>query len=46
MNLEKLEELEELISWNLSFGIYAEETLRFVNDISDEEKKELLSIFN
>ena len=40
MDLEEIEEIEDLVFWNLSFGISIEDTLKDIN------KLELLSLFN
>jgi hypothetical protein len=42
ISIEKLEEIEETIAWNLSFNITPLETLNDCYDLDDDQKKIVL----
>ena len=44
MNIELYEMYEDLINWNLSFGISVDDTINQL-DIEDAEKKELKKLY-
>ena len=44
MNIEEFELYDDLIGWNLSFGISIKDTIDDLN-IDDDKKKELYKIF-
>jgi hypothetical protein len=44
MNIELLLLYEDLINWNLSFGVPVEDTISEL-DIKDEEKEELKKLY-
>ena len=43
-DLEKIREIEEVVAWNLSFGITPKQTLDEMFNLTDEEKKEILEL--
>ena len=42
--MDSLDEVEDLVGWNLSFGISCEETLKYV-DISEVDKQYIRELF-
>jgi len=46
LSLKLVEEIEDLIAWNLSFGIPIEDTVNDLDYLNENEKKYIIMLYN